>query len=522
MALGSPAAEADDGRGKQSQTYTTIALLLIAIGAAARLAHLLADRSLWLDEAMLALNIVSRSFAALLQPLDYAQGAPLGFLMLEKLAVTLWGPNETALRCVPFLAALGALVAFHFLAQRVLPRRDALLALALFALSPALVYYAAEVKQYALDACCTTLVLLTALQVDAHPQRHSAGALFAALGAIAVWLSHPAVFVLAGAGTYLIVRRWRAGDRPGVTRMIVIAVVWSISFAIDVGISLQHLAANRFLLGYWQAGFPPLPTSLAALLWYPTAAGELLSLGLIAPFSTEHAPVAIVAWVAAGLGACWCYRHPWSAFLLLSPIVVAFAAAVVGVYPFAGRLLLFAIPIVVLILAAGAGVAWRPTERSGASAGVLVAAALLIVTSINLVRWLAAPQKEDIRHVLATMHPHLAPRDVIYVHNRAAHAFAYYTSVTQRFSMGDATLVQGQARQKDEAEWAAAEVQGLLGRRRVWTVFSGRWSWSPRDQEVLLATLAAHGRKLEEYTATGATASLWDLGDQRAGVVPSN
>src|SRR5512144_903664 len=125
-------------RGASTSTSATLPLLLILAGIGVRLVPMLANRSLWLDEAMLALNIVTRPLADLLRPLDYAQGAPLGFLLLEKLSVTLFGPNEPALRLVPLLAALGALPLFHHLACRCLPRREALIALALFAVSPAL------------------------------------------------------------------------------------------------------------------------------------------------------------------------------------------------------------------------------------------------------------------------------------------------------------------------------------------------------------------------------------------------
>lgn len=60
---------------------------VIVVGMALSVAQFVANRSLWHDEACLALNIVNRSFLDLTQPLDYAQGAPLGFLMPEKLAV---------------------------------------------------------------------------------------------------------------------------------------------------------------------------------------------------------------------------------------------------------------------------------------------------------------------------------------------------------------------------------------------------------------------------------------------------
>src|SRR5258706_13146620 len=83
---------------------------LILLGLLLRLRQYLTWRSLWLDEAMLALNITGRSFAGLLQPLDYYQGGPLGFLLAEKLGITLLGNNELSLRLIPFLAGLAPLL----------------------------------------------------------------------------------------------------------------------------------------------------------------------------------------------------------------------------------------------------------------------------------------------------------------------------------------------------------------------------------------------------------------------------
>ncbi len=49
--------------------------MIIFLGVALRLAQYLANRSLWLDESYIALNIVQRSFSQLLQPLDFNQAA---------------------------------------------------------------------------------------------------------------------------------------------------------------------------------------------------------------------------------------------------------------------------------------------------------------------------------------------------------------------------------------------------------------------------------------------------------------
>ena len=58
----------------------------LALGVAVRAVDYLNCRSLGLDEARLAVNVASRSFLGLLQPLDLDQSAPPLFLWGERLA----------------------------------------------------------------------------------------------------------------------------------------------------------------------------------------------------------------------------------------------------------------------------------------------------------------------------------------------------------------------------------------------------------------------------------------------------
>ena len=92
-----------------------ISLGILIFGAILRLRQYFSGRSLWADEAMLALNIVNRNFAQLFQPLEYDQGAPLGFLLVEKLFNTLFGRHELVLRFFPLLAGLASLWMFYLL-----------------------------------------------------------------------------------------------------------------------------------------------------------------------------------------------------------------------------------------------------------------------------------------------------------------------------------------------------------------------------------------------------------------------
>src|SRR5690349_10008810 len=106
-----------------------ISLSLLFIGVLLRVIQYLHHRSLWFDEAMLALNILNRSYAQLLQPLDYNQGAPLGFLFLKRLIGTHLGFGEYALRLVPLIAGISSLYLFYKLAQLVLPPKAVWIAL---------------------------------------------------------------------------------------------------------------------------------------------------------------------------------------------------------------------------------------------------------------------------------------------------------------------------------------------------------------------------------------------------------
>jgi predicted membrane-bound mannosyltransferase len=81
-----------------------LVICLLFIGIILRIWQYAANRSLWLDEAALALNIVNRSFIGLLLPLDNNQQAPLGFLIIQKAFTIVLGNSEYSLRLFPLLA----------------------------------------------------------------------------------------------------------------------------------------------------------------------------------------------------------------------------------------------------------------------------------------------------------------------------------------------------------------------------------------------------------------------------------
>jgi uncharacterized membrane protein len=139
---------------------------LVGLGVAVRLVAYLYNRSLWRDEALLASNIESRSYAGLLQPLDNQQAAPVGFLMLEHFVVQVLGNSEYALRLVPLLAGIASLFLLRSVARKSLAREAVPIALGFFAISEKVVYYSSEVKQYSTDVAICLALVLAAIEIS--------------------------------------------------------------------------------------------------------------------------------------------------------------------------------------------------------------------------------------------------------------------------------------------------------------------------------------------------------------------
>src|SRR5262245_48081267 len=164
----------------------TICAVVAGVGLRAR--EYFANRSLWLDEAMVSLDIVQRGLGGLLKPLDRAQAAPVMWLWAERASVNAFGNNEWALRAPPFVASLVALVAFVVLARRFLHPFAAGLAVLAFACTPMLIRYSVEVKQYGTDVAVVLLIVLTATRF-LDLRNASSAFVWAATCAVGIWFS---------------------------------------------------------------------------------------------------------------------------------------------------------------------------------------------------------------------------------------------------------------------------------------------------------------------------------------------
>ena len=90
------------------------------------------------------------------------QLAPPGFLVVERIMVRLPFPKVWAARLIPLLCGIASMFLMRSVARRYLSPRAVPIAVGLFALDDWLLYYSAEIKQYCSDIALTLVALLLA------------------------------------------------------------------------------------------------------------------------------------------------------------------------------------------------------------------------------------------------------------------------------------------------------------------------------------------------------------------------
>lgn len=451
--------------------------IVIAVGVLLRCVQAFEDRALWLDEAMLALNIRRLSFFQLCGPLQYDQAAPLGFLWLQKLAASVVPDPEISARIVPWTAGCLALLCFTDLMVKI-AGRVSLLAVTTMALSPTLVCYSGEGKQYSLDVLCSVLALSVAIRWVESPTRVAAlrAALFCA---VAPWLSHTGVFFLPGVLMLAAVFRNQTGW--AVTSACAVAVVTSVLMLYLVNI--RQVRGNPSLNSFWQSDYVPWkaiergPTEFEAVaVWTIRKWWELV---VRAPGLAPAVPPATGAWYAvAGMtilvtGLLWRVVSDFAASSLLVvytvlPVIACLVAAALKIYPFGNRLLLFAGPLVFFLLGRfPLTPVWSRLRRY--QLDVLVSAALLTwplasawetISEMKSVGNMFAPhEEEDIRPFVQKMLNAEQTQTGCYVFHAARPAFEYYSmDQTENVVFGT----------PGDADHYRKEVEDCLAKKKAW------------------------------------------------------
>jgi hypothetical protein len=466
-----------------SRALLVLLAFAMVLGVGLRLKLYFDRAAYWHDEASLVFNIFEKPVPELLGPLDFAQAAPPGFLIIERAMHVLLGRSELAMRLAPLIAAMLGFAIFAMIVRRIfgdVVPAVALLLIVLWGCSERLIWHASEAKQYSFDVLASLLLFAVALQ-ESRPSTTRMIAC-AAISSVAIWFSYPTAFVFGGISLAVIPtsrsrRRWLtwlAGNG-----------VFAASFLTLFWFCVRHQQVGE-LYSYWLRDFIDFRQPWLLPIWL------VRRLASIANYPFDLGGPVLFPLCVLGVVSLWMQRRGQMLAMLTAPIGLVLVASALHQYPFTGtRLTLFLAPSVFIL--AGFGLATlvdliRRNRRwkwlAAPVAAYLIGVAIWHACVIAICPPVYGDMPAAVRYVAA----HHADGDTIYA-NKISEFKVYWPDMEVR----------------DIAELSQSKPAG-----RFWVVLSYRPSNTNRVVKPLIAPVEPRANQLDTFSVPGACAVLFE------------
>ena len=354
------AADARPTPARRRTPTVTLAIVALTFLAAAVRFSTLGRQSYWYDE-LVTVSLMHRSFGGMLRGVPTTEATPYVYYVLAWPWTRLFGFGEAGLRSLSALAGTLTVPVTYAAGATLVSRRVGVVAAAIAAVNPFLVWYSQEARAYALFGLVAALTVYFFARALRGDRRSLVG--WAVTCALAVATHYFAVFIVGAEALWLVLRRPRlallASALPGAILAAEIALI----------VKQRHNGGNLSAssLTHRIGGIPKdlvvgysFPAELAGTI----VAAILVLVGLALAARTMRRAGGGSALVAGGI----------AALALVSPIVVALFGAD---YVIARNMIAVVVPAAIFL---GAGYAARPAGL--AAAALLCALSLAIVGSV--------------------------------------------------------------------------------------------------------------------------------------------
>ena len=157
----------------KTNSFKIAVCFIIALGLLIRIKLFLYNRPLWLDELMLANNIIYRDFFSLFKPLDNIQVAPTFFLLFTKLILKI-SPfssdifyRDMIIRILPFVSSLISILLFVYLVNKLFKNKYfTCISTLMFSFNTNLIMFSGEFKQYSVEVLFSLILLNAFFTID--------------------------------------------------------------------------------------------------------------------------------------------------------------------------------------------------------------------------------------------------------------------------------------------------------------------------------------------------------------------
>ena len=324
-------------------------MLCILTGIILHIVPYFYNRSMWIDEAMLASSICTRNFWSLAaSPLDWGQSSSVGWLFIVKIITLMFGTSETALRIWSLITSFGCITLVYLLLRNNVKKSYALLITSIFSLTDRYIYYGNEVKPYMSDNLCC---LLTLYVWQKYKKKKITLWKMALIFSVLIWFSFSAVFFIAACmiiECFGIFKTWLKNRDNGCVVKIGICAVVLVSFVLNYVSWLSQTSDNAGGAGYWALlKFPLIPTSFSDIKLIIKMAKQFLNF-----YGFYYTAVVFIVFFLIYLGICVKEKNDKSNLVIpfILSLFLLLTASYCGFYPIQDRLVqIYAIVMMIIM-----------------------------------------------------------------------------------------------------------------------------------------------------------------------------
>ena len=460
-----------------SQSIRLVTIIIILIGIALRITVLAQNRSLRIDEANVALNIVEKDYGDFFQPLDYQQYAPPLFMCITEASTRLFGMNETGLKFPAFLAALISLIFLFLILDQTVDEYPARwYILLLFAFSILAIRYGTEVKQYAVDLLLALVMVYGAIKFEVDSFNQKKAVIWLLVGSVFIWLSMPIVFVLGAIGCQWLIHSIR-NNKAHLKWIMLPGLGWLLSFLVYFNLILYEDSTGQNLKDYHgKFFFELIPSSWEVFQNNLKLIRSLFRLS----FDQTFIPL-IWGMIMYIIGTVILIRKNSKLALLLTlPIIFTIITSHFELYSLIDRMVLFLVPFILIV--AGIGISWAWKQSSTLvrwlMTGVMV---LSLINSKGYEYFWQKMEFEDTKGVMSFLEQHREPDEPVYVHHQGVPAFRFYNSYYDRAWNFESYYL---ATWDEYPENVIPQLFNSTSSQRFWLFFSHSYPQKVVDQNV--------------------------------------
>jgi hypothetical protein len=484
-------------------TFKNLNSLVVILGIMTVIIQYWLNRSLWVDESMIALNIINKNAFELLNPLDYNQVAPVLFLELEKFFSVIIPNTEYGLRLFPFISYLLSI----FLYSKILillfknnGQKYIFFGLTFFLFNTMIIYYSSEVKQYMIDVFC--VLSLYYFYLKNYQNSNNRNYLLIIIGIISIFLSNVTPIFLFSIG-FCMLYEYLIKKNENIYHLLIVFAFWVITFILFYFYFIYDHPTREAMIMFWQgssAFMPNYPLNIDFYIFLILKSKmiffNLLSYGYL---GFVLLPILYIYGIKKLL------KSKNYKILILTglPLFTHLILSSFKLYPFSQRLLLYNIPLLIIIITYGYKYFIEKNNKLLIYTKS-ISFFLLLFCLINLILSKYPFEKEEIKKSINYIEKNISIEDKVYVYYGAIHSYNYYSKIGEaKFTR---QVIIGKSHRKNKNNYTK-EINKLKG--KVWILFSHNYE---NEKELILEFIKSKGGiKIKQFETIDSSAFLFDL-----------